>query len=108
MLEPIRSQQEVTMTAHTILTAVGTLLSGLIANANDPIPSADPAALLPLLADLGVTVGAGAAGLETAIRHFQQHVGLPVDGVAGPRTVHELARYAGEARDLRYLYELAA
>jgi hypothetical protein len=28
-------------------------------------------------------------------------VGLDVDGVAGPRTVHLLARYAKEARELR-------
>ncbi len=96
------------MTAHTILTAVGTLLGGLIGYIGDPMPTADPAALRPLLADLGVAVGAGPAGLDTAIRHFQQHVGLPVDGVAGPRTVHQLARYAGEARDLRSFHARVA
>jgi putative peptidoglycan binding protein len=72
------------MSAHTIFTAVGTLLGGLIGYTGDPIPCADPTALHPLLADLGVTVGANAAELDTAIRHFQQHVGLHVDGVAGP------------------------
>jgi peptidoglycan hydrolase-like protein with peptidoglycan-binding domain len=96
------------MTAHTILTAVGGLLGGLIGYTGDPMPSADPAALRPLLADLGATVGADAAELDTAIRHFQQQVGLRVDGVAGPRTVHQLARYAGEARNLRSFHELVA
>jgi peptidoglycan hydrolase-like protein with peptidoglycan-binding domain len=96
------------MTAQTIFTAVGTLLGGLIGYNGDPMPSADPAALRPLLADLGVTVGTDAADLDTAIRHFQHHVGLPADGIAGPRTVHQLARYAGEARDLRSFHALAA
>jgi len=38
--------------------------------------------------------------LEAAVRAFQERVGLSVDGVAGPRTVHLLARYARDARDL--------
>jgi murein L,D-transpeptidase YcbB/YkuD len=41
--------------------------------------------------------------LDAAIRRFQGRVGLAVDGIAGPRTVHALARYAEEARDLRVL-----
>jgi murein L,D-transpeptidase YcbB/YkuD len=32
---------------------------------------------------------------------LQARTGLAADGVAGPRTVHLLARYAEEARDLR-------
>jgi hypothetical protein len=96
------------MTAHTILTAVGTLLGGLIGYTGDPMPSADPSALRPLFADLGVTLSADAEELETAIRRFQHHVGLRADGIAGPRTVHQLARYAGEARERHAFYALIA
>jgi murein L,D-transpeptidase YcbB/YkuD len=39
--------------------------------------------------------------LEGAVRGFQERVGLTADGVAGPRTVHLLARYAEEAREIR-------
>ena len=41
------------------------------------------------------------------LRRFQTWVGLRADGVAGPRTVHLLARYAREARELRG-FELTA
>jgi murein L,D-transpeptidase YcbB/YkuD len=53
-------------------------------------------------------VGSGAADLVAAVRRFQDRAGLLVDGVAGPRTVHLLARYAGEARELRTLRPAAA
>ena len=50
----------------------------------------------------------GGRGLESAVRGFQARVGLPADGVAGPETVHALARCAREARELRRLGPAAA
>ena len=35
------------------------------------------------------------------MRTFQARTGITPDGVAGPRTVHRLARYAKESRELR-------
>jgi murein L,D-transpeptidase YcbB/YkuD len=65
------------------------------------------ASVRALFADMGVRVGATAADFEAVLRRFHAWVGLPVDGVAGPRTVHLLARYAREARELRG-FELTA
>ncbi len=84
------------MSARGVITVVGTAVGGLIGWSDEPVPAADPASLRHLFADLGLP----AEDLEPAVRRFQSRVGLPVDGVAGPRTVHALARYAEEARDL--------
>jgi peptidoglycan hydrolase-like protein with peptidoglycan-binding domain len=84
------------MSARGVLTLVGTAVGGLIGWSDEPVPAADPASLRRLFGDLGLP----ADDLEPAVRHFQSRVGLTVDGVAGPRTVHALARYAKEARDL--------
>ncbi|WP_344933363.1 peptidoglycan-binding domain-containing protein [Actinoplanes nipponensis] len=46
--------------------------------------------------------------MAAAVRGFQARVGLDPDGVAGPRTVHLLARYAKEARELRRFEHAAA
>ena len=89
------------MSARGMLSVVGTAVGGLIGWSGEPVPAADPEALRALFADLGVRVGATAGELDTAVRRFQAQVGLRADGVAGLRTVHALARYAEEARDLR-------
>jgi len=87
------------MSVREVVTVVGTAVGGLIGWSGRAVPPADPASVRALFADLGVRVGPGE--LEAVLRRFQARVGLRVDGVAGPRTVHLLARYAGEARDLR-------
>ena len=89
------------MSARGVLGVVGTAVGGLIGWTDDPAPAADPASLRELLADLGVRAGPAEEELSAAVRAFQARVGLAADGVAGPRTVHLLARYAEEARDLR-------
>jgi hypothetical protein len=100
--------REVTMTARGMLSAVGTVMGGLIGLTDGEIPSADPDAVRELFGDLGMRLGRDAADLDSAVRRFQLRVGLTVDGVAGPRTVHLLARYAEEARDLRGFESMAA
>jgi murein L,D-transpeptidase YcbB/YkuD len=82
----------------SVLTLVGTAVGGLIGWSGGP-PPADPASLRRLFADLRMP----ADDLDSAVRRFQSRAGLTVDGVAGPRTVHALARYAKEARDLNGL-----
>ena len=89
------------MSARGVFSVVGTAVGGLIGWTGEPVPAADPRSLRELFADLGLRVGGTTADLESAVRRFQARVGLPSDGVAGPRTVHLLARYADEARDLR-------
>jgi hypothetical protein len=96
------------MTARGMLSAVGTVVGGLIGWIDGGLPAADPAALRGLFGDLGLIVAPGVDALESAVRRFQLRVGLAVDGVAGPRTVHQLARYAQEARDLRGFELMAA
>lgn len=91
------------MSARGMLSVVGTAVGGLIGWTDDPAPAADPASVRALFADLGVRVGDGEPELAAALRRFQARVGLETDGYAGPRTVHLLARYAEEARELRYL-----
>ncbi|BCY07956.1 peptidoglycan-binding protein [Actinoplanes sp. L3-i22] len=87
------------MTARGVLTMVGTAVGGLI-GWSETAPTADPASLRELFADFGVEVGPAAADLTEAVRAFQIRVGLAADGEAGPATVHLLARYAAEAREL--------
>jgi hypothetical protein len=91
-----------------MLGLVGTAVGGLIGWTDEAAPPADPAALRAGFADLGLTVGPAEEELTTAVRAFQARVGLEPDGVAGPRTVHLLARYAKEARDLRGFEHAAA
>ncbi|BCJ48536.1 hypothetical protein Asp14428_00110 [Actinoplanes sp. NBRC 14428] len=90
-----------------MLSVVGTAVGGLIGWTEDPAPAADPAAVRELFAQLGLVVGADEESLAAAVRRFQARVGLETDGVAGPRTVHLLARYAKEAREL-HRFEHAA
>jgi murein L,D-transpeptidase YcbB/YkuD len=87
------------MSARGVLNLVGTVVGGFIGWSDQPAPSADPRSLRALFADLGIPAG----DLDAAVRRFQARAGLTVDGVAGPRTVHRLVRYAEEARDLRRL-----
>jgi peptidoglycan hydrolase-like protein with peptidoglycan-binding domain len=89
--------KEASMSARGILSVVGTAVGGLIGWTDEAPPAADPRSLRELFADLGMQVG---DDLEAAVRGFQARAGLLVDGVAGPRTVHLLARYAKEAREL--------
>jgi cation transporter-like permease len=96
------------MTSSSFLSVVGTAVGGLIGWSDEPAPAADPASLRDLFADLGVRIGPSAAALDMTVRRFQARVGLEPDGVAGPRTVHLLARYAEEARDLRGFEQAAA
>jgi murein L,D-transpeptidase YcbB/YkuD len=97
------NQQEVKMSARGVLSVVGTAVGGLIGWTATP-PAADPSAVRRLLEDLGLTPG---PDLAEAVRAFQARTGLAADGVAGAETVHLLARYAVEARELRRL-DLAA
>jgi murein L,D-transpeptidase YcbB/YkuD len=80
------------MSARGMLSLVGNAVGGLI-GWSEPVPPADPEVLRALFADLGVQV----------VRYFQARTGLPVDGEAGPRTVHLLARYAAEAREINHI-----
>jgi murein L,D-transpeptidase YcbB/YkuD len=89
-----------------MLTVVGTAVGGLI-GWNDPPPAADPDSVRRLLEDLGLAPGTDQDQVTEALRTFQARTGLDQDGTAGPRTVHLLARYAKEARELRRL-DLAA
>ncbi len=91
------------MSARGLLTVVGTAVGGLIGWNDGPLTTADPASLRALFTDLGRPVGDRPEDLTAAVRHFQAGVGLEPDGEAGPRTVHLLARYADQARDLRRL-----
>jgi len=87
------------MSTRGMLTLVGNAVGGLI-GWPEPVPTADPAALRELFAGLGVHVGPDDTELAEAVRYFQARTGLPADGEAGPHTVHLLAQYAAEAREL--------
>jgi peptidoglycan hydrolase-like protein with peptidoglycan-binding domain len=73
-----------------MLRTVGTAVGALIGWTETP-PPADPASVRTLLTEVGVPPG---ESLEDAVRTFQEGAGLEPDGVAGPRTVHLLARCA--------------
>jgi hypothetical protein len=96
------------MSARGVLGVVGTAVGGLIGWTDGQAPAADPASVRQLFADLGLVVGGTEDQLDSAVRRFQTRVGLRQDGVAGPRTVHLLARYAKEARELRRFEYLSA
>ena len=96
------------MSARGMLGLVGTAVGGLIGWNGDPVPAADPASLRDLFADLGLRAGPTDDDLAAAVRGFQARVGLVPDGVAGPHTVHLLARYAKEARELHRFERAAA
>jgi hypothetical protein len=85
------------MSARGMLSVVGTAVGGLIGWGETP-PPADPAIVRALLTEVGVPTG---ESLDDAVRIFQERTGLEPDGVAGPHTVHLLARYAKEVRELR-------
>jgi Putative peptidoglycan binding domain len=87
------------MSARGMLTVVGTAVGGLIGWSETP-PPAEPMILRQLLTDIGLRVGPRDEDLTLALRAFQARVGLDPDGVAGPQTVHLLARYAKEVREL--------
>lgn len=94
------------MSARGMLSVVGTAVGGLI-GWTEPPPAADPESVRRLLEDLGLPPGCEPGQVSAAVRAFQARTGLDEDGIAGPRTVHLLARYATEARELRHL-DLAA
>jgi putative peptidoglycan binding protein len=95
------------MSARGLFSVVGTAVGGLIGWSDAAPPPADPASLRSLFADVGVAVAPGDPALVAAVRAFQTQTGLKADGEAGAQTVHLLARYAKEARELRRL-DLAA
>jgi murein L,D-transpeptidase YcbB/YkuD len=92
------------MTARMMFGTVGAAFGGLLGWFSPGDTEADPRAVRRLLVDLGVRVHDESADLGPAVRRFQREAGLLDDGVAGPRTVHLLARYAAEARDLDHLH----
>jgi hypothetical protein len=103
MLEIPHHQQEAKMSARGVLSVVGTAVGGLIGWTAMP-PAAEPSVVRRLLEDLGVPAG---ADVVEGVGAFQARTGLRTDGIAGPRTVHLLSRYAKEARELHRL-DLAA
>jgi murein L,D-transpeptidase YcbB/YkuD len=84
--------EEPAMTVRRLLSALGAAAASLVSDA-DAVP-ADVAVVRGLLARLGVTPGGSEADLADAVRAFQDRVGLPTDGVAGPRTIHQLVHHA--------------
>ena len=100
--------EEATMSVLRTLSAVGAALAGTVSAPDSAAPPADPRAVRSLLAELGmVHRAASAAEVTWALRRFQSRAGLDVDGVAGPRTVQALVRYAREARHVRDLQAAA-
>jgi hypothetical protein len=84
--------------------AVGTVLAGTVGAAGDAAPPADPHIVLDLLTEIGLApTTSSPVDLDKALRRFQFRSGLVADGVAGPRTVHALARGAADVRELREL-----
>jgi murein L,D-transpeptidase YcbB/YkuD len=100
--------EEATMSVFRTLSAVGAVLAGTVSASDTAAPPADPRAVRALLAEVGmVHRAASPAQVTWALRRFQAHAGLAVDGVAGPRTVQSLVRYAREARHVRELQAAA-
>lgn len=92
------------MSVHQIVSTVGAVLGGVIGWTAGAAPPADEASVRALLADVGIEPG---ADLAPVLRAVQGRLGLVADGVAGPRTVHALARVAEQARE-RDVLRLAA
>ena len=75
------------MTVSTTIGALARALSGLVDDTANP--PADARTVRRLLDALRVPTGDGSPpALSRAVSRFQNAVGLPADGVAGPRTVH--------------------
>ena len=92
------------MSVLRTLSAVGAALAGTVTASGDAAPPADPREVHALLVDVGLVRPVGSDDeIGPALRRFQSHVGLVPDGIAGPRTVQVLARYAREARDMQAL-----
>ena len=92
------------MSVFRTLSAVGAALAGTVNASDAAAPPADPRTVRALLADLGLVHRTASESQVTwALRRFQSHAGLAVDGFAGPRTVQALARYAREMRHVRGL-----
>jgi hypothetical protein len=83
---------EAQMSARGILSVVGTAVGGVIGLGTPPPP--DPECVRELLTEAGLRPGESADELTETVREFQHRTGLITDGVAGPRTVHLLSRYA--------------
>ncbi|MBU2669279.1 peptidoglycan-binding protein [Actinoplanes bogorensis] len=79
------------MSARGILSVVGVAVGGVIGLGSPPPP--DPDCIRELLTEAGLRPG---DDLTEGVREFQERTGLVADGVAGPRTVHLLSRYARE------------
>jgi hypothetical protein len=82
------------MSARGLLSVVGTAIGGVIGWESPPPP--DPACVRALLTGAGLRPGETEDELTETVREFQDRAGLIGDGVAGPRTVHLLTRYARE------------
>jgi murein L,D-transpeptidase YcbB/YkuD len=86
------------------LNAVGTVLACAVGAAGEGAPAADPGSVRDLLVEIGLPPASERdCDLASALRRFQARAGLVTDGFAGPRTVHLLARYANELRELHEL-----
>lgn len=92
------------MSVRKTLSVVGAVLAGTVSASESDVPPADPKVVRALLAEIGlVSPKADGVVVRRALRRFQAGVGLTADGVAGPRTCQQLARYAREARELHSL-----
>lgn len=92
------------MTVRRTLQAVGAALAGAVSAPDTAAPPADPRAVRALLAEIGLLrPRAPESDVSLTLCQFQARAGLPVDGVAGPRTVQALTRAARETRHMRSL-----
>lgn len=83
------------MSTRRFLRTVGTAVGGVIGWSAPP--PADPTTLRALLTRLGLCPGRTDEDMAATVRDFQARHGLTPDGVAGPRTVHLLARRVNAA-----------
>lgn len=92
------------MSVRRTLRVVGAVLAGTVTASASDAPPADPRTVRALLVETGaLSPAAPESAVKPALRRFQFRAGLPVDGVAGPQTCHELVRVAREAREMRGL-----